>query len=280
MTTRHVAADTDYPFVPVLSDADSLIVGGILDLVFTIQGPPTDIGTSSSSTSSSSEPDQPSVLTRDVYLIHYAVQIMNTVFSFRAVELGDPNKTWDITFTVPNNTDPGKIAMATNDDGGDSRAVLIYSSDKVIAATGDCMIRVEPGRSQFYTEAVTALSFWNIARCAGVEDSSSSVEVLTTGSSSATSLNWEDGYNTVVSYENSLLLTGGVGLGLGVVPDVGNTVVCEESSTSAESLEFDDYVSVVNGILPDGTGDLPIVRSNSIGVKRTRGRLELLIRNQ
>jgi hypothetical protein len=147
-------------------------------------------------------------------------------------------------------------------------------------ATASIDLLVEPGRAQFHTEQVDSLSFFNIWRCNGEESSESSIEVLALGTSSAEEMSLEliDGYNTSLNFDESLSIVGGVGLGQGIAPDLGNTgPAC--SSLSEEVLDLDDVVTTINGILPEA-GDIPIGVVGSIGVQRSEGRIELIIRNQ
>jgi hypothetical protein len=268
MTTRHVSAQNDYPFHPV-SDALRPVALGILDVYFVIQGQETGI-VSEESSSSAQESDQ--VLLQTVYLISYLVTGPLTKYTFRAFY---GNRYWDMTFSVPNTG--GELGQVNNDDGSDCRAVLIYNSDLIMQATADISLQVEPGRAQFHTEQVDSMSFFNIWRCSGVEDASSSLSVLEIGSP-AMELDMVDGHNTQLAYESSLEIIGGVGLGKGIIPDAGNTSPECQSSSEAET-DLEDVVTVINGILPTN-GNIPVRVEGSIGLQRAPGRLELLIRNQ
>lgn len=274
MTTRHVSAQNDYPFYPV-PDALKPVAKGILDVYFVIQGDETgNIPHDSSSDSSSHQGELPDSRVQRVYLRRYEDLGATTRYIFRAVH-GD--RYWDVTFTVPNTG--GDLGQVSNDDGSACRAVLIYNSDFIMHATADITLMVEPGRAQFHTEQVDTLGFYNIWRCAGAEDSESSIEVLTLGSSGEDmSLNMIDGHNTVLTYESSLEIIGGVGLGKGITPDAGNTAP-ECQSSSEEEINLEDVVTTINGLVPEN-GDIPIQVIGSIGLQRSVGRLELLIRNQ
>ena len=277
MTTRHVSAQNDYPFYDV-PEALRPVAFGILDVYFVIQGRETGIlnGEESSSSDSSAEPDSISPLVQIVVLHKYEDLGGSTKFTFRA---SSGNRYWDVTFTVPQTA--GDISQVNNDDGSDCRAVLIYNGDLIITGSQDWVgLGVEPGRAQFHTEQVDSLAFFNIWRCNGSEESDSSVEVLSLGQSSGEmELDLADGYNTVLAFDSSLEIIGGVGLGQGVVPDAGNTAPGCEQSSSEQELDLDDVVATINGIVPDA-GDIPIGVVGSLGIQRTEGRIEFIIRNQ
>jgi hypothetical protein len=273
MTTRHVSAQNDYPFYMV-PDALRPLAQGILDVYFVIQGPESGFMTGTSS-SSSEEAEEPPELLEQVRLVQYDNLGTTTRFTFWAIS---GNRYWVITFTVPHTG--GDIGQVSNDDVSDCRAVLIYNADFITLASGTDILQVEPGRAQFHVEQVNTLEFYNIWRCNGVETPESSNEVLKLGASSSgpMELALVNGYNTVVSYESSLEIAGGTGLGLGIVPDIGNTAPgC--SSSGEEDLELEDVVTTINGILPEA-GNIPLQVSRSVGKQRSPGRLELLIRNQ
>jgi hypothetical protein len=275
MTTRHVSAQNDYPFHPV-SDALRPVAKGILDVYFVIQGAYQTFSTDTSSAEeSSSEELVAPDLAQLVRLIHYEDLGTTTRYTFRAEE---GLRYWLITFTVPNTGND--IGQVSNDDGSECRAVLIYNSDLVMQATASVNLLVEPGRAQFHTEQVDSLNFFNIWRCNGEESSDSSLEVLSLpgDSSGEMSLELINGYNTEWTYDDSLEVVGGVGLGLGVVPDAGNTAPgC--SSSAEDPLDLTNVVATINGILPTD-GNIPIQVSRSIGKQRSAGRIELIIRNQ
>jgi len=268
MTTRHVSAQNDYPFHPVPESLRD-VAKGVLDVYFVIQGDPTSVWEGGSSSSSEEEQIE---LYQKIALIRYEQMGSVTKYTFRA---NYDIRFWDITFSVPNTG--GELGQVTNDDGSDCRAVLVYNSDFIMQATADICLWVEPGRSQFYTEQVDSISFFNIWRCNGVEDSSSSIEVMSLDPASM-SLNIVDGYNTEVAYDSSLEITGGTGLGKGIIPDAGNTGPECQSSSAAE-VELEDVVTVVNGIVPD-SGNIPVRVVGAIGLQRSEGKLEILIRNQ
>jgi len=263
MTTRKVSAETDYPFVPELSVADAAVVAGIVDIYFVIQGPPDE------ESSSSEETD----LLQNVYLVDYSLVGDNTLFHFEAVE---GIRVWDITFTVPN-TD-SYTGQVGNDDDSDCRAVLVFNSGKIVQAAGNCRLRVEPGRSQWHTEQVNRLEFYNIGRCDFEETEAEYLVLRLPDGSSSEEMNLAvaDGYNCVVDGESGLQFTGGVGLGLGIAPDRGNTAIGCSSNSELDSTEF---VSTINGLLPVN-GDIPIQTSASIAKRRTIGRLKFYVRQQ
>lgn len=275
MTTRHVSAETSYPFVSATSAQARLHTGGILDLYFVVQGPPT--GQQSSSGASSLSPDQTSgeSVNRWVDLVYYEAIGSITRFTFYVREGEDR---WDVFFDVPNTG--GVTGQVHNADTTYVNAVLVYNSEDVID-TGEGWVgyTVEPSRAQFHTEQVNSFTFRNISRCAGSEDPTVLFDafVLQTGSSSGEvhlDLVLEDGYNCAVSFLDELIFSGELAVGKGTAPDFGNTdPLCTEDPNDA--LEF--IVTTVNGIAPVN-GGIPVIVSGGLGAQRMPGRIEIISR--
>ena len=184
MTTRHVSAENDYPFVPVLDTGDAAAVGGILDLYFVVQGQPTGFEEGSSSSSGEEEELE---RVHEIHLVSYSVSGPVTTYTFEAQE---NNEIWEITFDVPNTAaDTGQVY---NTDSTSCRAVLVFNSDTVVdAGSASVHIKVEPARAQWHTESVDSLNFLNIYRCNGVEDPDIEIGLPSSGSSGA-DLAWTD----------------------------------------------------------------------------------------
>jgi hypothetical protein len=268
MTTRHVSAETDYPFEPLLTEAEAEIVGGILDLYFVVQSPADrEIPQAESSSGGGCEK-----VDRLVYLSEYQVISGITRFTFTVRE---GPYFWDVMFDVPNTG--GETGQVNNFDGGNVNAVLVYNTDNIIdTGSGLVLLPVEPSRAQFHTEQVDRLCFYNISRCAGEEDQEASSLVLCVeGSSSLAALAFEDGYNTEVVFESSeLVFTGRQGAGKGRAPDFGDT---EPSCSEEPGSVLDNIITTVNGIAPNN-GDIPLVVSGDLGTQRVAGRITIFPR--
>jgi hypothetical protein len=187
-----------------------------------------------------------------------------------------------VTFDVPNDSASGTGQVANN-DGSDVRAVLIYNADKIIdAGTGSVAIEVEPGRAAWHTEKVDQIIFKNIARCNGVEDDSTllTVDMFPDGEPISTEIviPFEDGYNTTVRYvDDALVFTGGTFFGRGLSPNLGDTVICESSSSTSTflSISANDLITTINGVKPVN-GNIPIAVSRSMGKNQIDGALEII----
>jgi hypothetical protein len=89
-------------------------------------------------------------------------------------------------------------------------------------------------------------------------------------------VDWVDGYNCeLAASSGSLELVVAAGLGAGTSPDYGDTGAC--SSLSGDANVLDDAVRVINGV-PPVNGDIPLATSPEIGIQRSRGLIELVIR--
>lgn len=256
MTTRRVSADTVYPFVPPSAEP---AIAGILDIYLVVQGPG-DTGSSSSS-----GPDR-------VDLVGYDADTVpgTTTFLFQACSGA---RTWSIGFDVPRGL--GGTGSITNNAGTECYGVLVFDAEKVLASgAAPASAEVEPGRTQWYVEQVDSIAFYNTWRCAGIESGSSSMAEASYGADMT--INFEDGYNcTVQCSSGSLEFTAGVGLGKGIAPDYGDTA---SECSSAQALDYlRDVVTTINGIAPVD-GNIPIRTSPLIGIQRSTGRIELIIR--
>jgi len=275
MTTRHVSAHNDYPFIPPLSLAAATATGGLLDAFFVIQGDPSFSLAEGSSEAESSGPYCSDEILHQVRLVSYALSGTNTVFTFQAKE---GLRVWVLTFTVPNVLDPGKTGQVSNDDSTDCRAVLIFDSSKVAAGSGFVDIELEQARTQWHTEQVAEITLMNIFRCDGVENSSSFVPAAVFGGAGSSDLiiPWEDGYNCEVAFESDagLRFLAGVGIGKGTSPDFGDTT---SSCGSSEGVTETGFVSTINGFVPVN-GDIPVTVSNGLGKQKARGKLQLVTR--
>lgn len=274
MTTRHVSAETDYPFEPDLSETQQLIVGGILDLYFVVQGPPSS---EESSSNSSSEPGPCEVVDRRVYLEYYEILGAITRFGF-ACRAGDMQ--WDVVFDVPNTG--GATGQVRNTDDTDVDAVLLYNTDNITDTDlgGADFPEVEPSRAQFHIEQVDTISFLNIGRCAGSEypDQLFTVLELEPGSSSGDvflDLDLEDGYNCEVEQASGeVVFSGQLDAGEGLAPDFGDTIPsCSENPEDV----LEEIITNINGLAPVN-GDIPINVSRGLGTQRVPGRVEVIPR--
>jgi len=267
MTTRHVSAETAYPFEPGLTDAEMTIVGGLLDIYVVVQSPPDRVLPGSSSSSAGAC----EVVDRALLLVRYEVIGAATRFTFEARE---GEEYWDIIFDVPNTG--GVTGSVNNTSPSTVQAVLLYNSDNVIdTGSGAVDLLVEPSRTQYHTEQVDSICFWNIARCGGSENSGTLYPVLCVEGSSLSELRVEDGYNCEVEFSSSeLVFTGRLSAGKGLSPDFGDT----EPSCSEEPAELlDEIITTVNGISPVN-GDIPVAVSADLGSQRETGQINIFPR--
>jgi hypothetical protein len=275
--TRKVSTETVYPFVPPLSSLLTSVVAGIKDLYFVIQGDPTSIIAASSISSSSSS--RTTIFYEDFVqtrLAEYTAGFGNTVFRFEAIL---NSALYEVTFTVPHS---GGLGQVYNDDGSLVRAVLIYDTAFIIK-TGSSLVSivVEPSRTQWHTEKVTSINFYNIQRCNGVEDQTVLIplDIIPASSSSQSSgagntfdLRFRDGYNTRISFDEGLSFFGEAGIGRGLAPTFGNTIDCASSSSATA---FQEGITTVNGVIPV-SGNIPIEVSPSLGKQAETGRIRII----
>lgn len=295
MTTRKISENTIYPFVPVPYSAGQEMTSGILDVYFVIQGRPDGLRTDDSS--SSAVEDHTTPLRATVHLVSVLpmpVILPTVTYLFFEAELY--GSLWTIVFCVPNqgNTAPanqaittavniGPVTIGTTDyPGTEATGVLVYDAGRIWNTTALVgRQQVEPGRVHWHTEIVKSLTFQNIERCRGVENPAVVNDVFSTRQPSASSiadisLSFEDGYNVVVACSSSSLeFIGGVGLGKGIAPDFGNT---GSSCSSGQEIDYlKDVVTTINGIVPV-SGNIPLQTSPLIGLQRTTGRIELVVK--
>jgi len=273
MSTRHVSAQQDYPFVPTLSAANATITSGILDVFFVVQGDADVLMPSSSAAPAVSTGRAPTV-----HLISYSAGATTTELVFEA--MNSSGQSWFITFDVPNQVGTvSDIGSVSSSGPGDATGVLVFSSADIInAGSGTCYIQVEPCRAQWYTEHVQSLSFLNSPACADDPEE----EILTLSVGGESSMDWADGYNAAVSYSSDVLtLSVGVGNGLGFTDegDISYEDPCpvdygDGSSSSSYSAE---PVFTINGLLPTN-GDIDVDTSAALGLQRSEGKLEILVR--
>jgi hypothetical protein len=276
MTTRHVSAENAYPFVPPVVSA---VADGILDLYFVVQGEPTSLASSSSSSASGSPTPSQDLI--EVRLAEYSAVPGFTTYRFEA---RFNERIYSVVFVVPHTGGTGQV---TNTDLTQVKAVLIFNTDKVIkTGSGMLSLEVEPSRAQWHVEDVQSIEFLNITRIAGVEDPDTLVPIRTFNSSEDIEL--QDGYNTEVSFDGQteLSLFGGLGLGKGLAPGLGETSISSSSTSSSSTSQSSmssgpvppaqvDAVSTVNGFIPVG-GDIAVTVSPALSIQRSTGLLEIL----
>lgn len=297
MSTRHVSAENDYPFVPALGEDDQIAVGGILDVYFVIQG---DAGSDSSSDSSSQAKGNQAIFLESWTYTPGLVGGLpsNTapgeaIFLFRAYE---DDRVWDISFTVPMPssvpvTSPSPAALTYvqapsvgrvfQGIGTGCSGVLLFNSDMILtnhrrtgsAASAVVSVQVEPARAQWHTEQVSSIALFNTYRCGDTEDFADETLVADVSSS----LDLADGYNCELSVEEGVVqITALREAGLGLAPELaGNADACALSEADVGFSR--ETISVVNGVVPTA-GNIVVEVSKGFGKRRTVGKLELIIR--
>jgi len=243
--------------------ASLIPTAGILDTYFVIQGAPTGVYTGGGGSSLGVSDDEPFIDLCEILPISGYNR-----YTFRAV-YGD--RYWLLVFDIPLTGGMGRVY---NSDPTDCLGVIIFDTELLYSGGPVTLAaRMEPGRAEWHTEQLDALSLYNISRCHGVEDTA--LEILAVTFAGAILL--EDGYNTEWTFtdaDTELALTAAAGIGQGRCPDFGDTVPCGGSSESGAP----DLVSTINGIAPKG-GDIPIDVSNSLGIRRSPGLIEIVVKS-
>jgi len=262
MTTRHLSVDGVYPFIGIDNEP---AIEGIKDVYFVLQGDPTV----------AMDPNDTDTRVR---LIQVQDLGSSTQYTFQAVR---DTRRWIVTFIVPHNVGTGQVV---NEPGPKTKAVLIFNSDQIYQGGGvlNVDIVVEPSRAQWHVSKVQSMSFYNICRENGVEDTSDLIPVLILTDPEPYGdplvIPLEDGFNSEVTYDpdiNELTILVDQGIGKGPCPDFGDTVCADgiagSSGSSGGSSEEpivpdqENVVSVINGLVPvDGNLDIQVSRSLSI----------------
>lgn len=263
MTTRHVSAQTPYPFEEPAAFATRSILAGILDAYFVIQGNPTGV--------SGGDRAYPYIK-----LVDISPAGADYRWTFEAVADGN---LWDIWFDLPTS---GGLGQVSNGDSTDCACVLIFDTGLLYSGAGETMDDyIEPSRTEWHTEQLEQVSFLNIKRCNGNENAGILIPVAAYAGGT---IKFENGYNTLVSFDEEtaeLTIEAGTELGKGRDPGFGSvdetTSSSASSAASSEGSNLFDYVSVINGIRPVN-GDIPVDVSNSLGLQRENGRLQIVVR--
>ena len=262
MTTRHVSAHGEYPFIPGTYSAGLDVLHGILDLFITVRGTPTGSGAP--------------ITDPIVKLVSTTAAGSDMTLSFKATERnGD---FWDFDIDILGADTAGSISQALSNNAY-VYAIAIYDTTffaNNFVSTAGIDATVEPSRTQWQTEAIESIVFENITRCNSVEDTGTIVTVQTINAVDVDpEIKVSNGYNTEMTYEdNQLALVAGIGLGEGTAPTYGNTdtVGCPEPDPE----EIDGIFSI-NGLLPvDGNIDLST--SSDLYFNKSTGVIEVIKR--
>lgn len=263
MTTRHISAKGEYPFIPGTAVTGLDVLDGILDLFVVVRGTPDGSG---------------ATVTDPIVQLMASVVIGSDMrLDFQATERnGD---FWNFSFLVLGADTPGSIAQVLGNNAY-VYAIATYDttpfSNNFVSTPGISAV-AEPSRTQWQTEAIESIVFENITRCNSVEDTGTLVTVQTINAVDVDpEIKLANGYNTLLSYEdNQLSLVAGIGLGEGTAPGYGNTdpVGCPEPDP-------EEIVGVfsINGLLPvDGNIDLST--SSDLYFNKSTGIIEVLKRS-
>lgn len=263
MSTRHISAEGDYPFVPPLTGSIQDLAKGLLDMYIVIQGSPSGSG--------------PAIDYPTTTLQSAVASGAGCILTFRSTFTD--GSYWEYTFTVTDFSIDGTIEQLSP-VGGDVTGMLVYTATRLSEVTYpvNTVSEIEPARVQWHVESTAEILFQNITRCNSVEDEDTLVDVLNTNELGDDVIRIEDGYNTKVSLvEGSLVFEGGAGLGKGRMPDLGNTDtgVCPEPALDAVV----EGVLTINGLLPEN-GNIALEVSKELYLERTPGRILVKKRQQ
>ncbi len=254
MSTRHYSSEGEYPFVPGLSGEALNLSKGILDFYAVVQGDPsgTIAGVSMPIT----------------YLLNASVAGPVLTLDFRSVNVSGDY--WDYSFTVPDITQEGIIDNVAA-VGADVSGMLVYNSKLLGQVTYPVAVNaeIEPARVQWHTEITKNILFQNISRCNSIQDTETLIDVLNTSSLGDDVLKFEDGYNTDVSAEDSIItFEPAPGNGKGRMPNLGNTnpEECEEVDIN----QIPEGVLTINGLTPVN-GNIALEVSDSLYVESSLG---------
>ena len=269
MTTRPISMQGLYPFAPPVMPSNVPIIAGLKDAYFVIQGPPTGALPGSPWGSSSSDSSGSPLYYPAVGLVRVEPGVPTSRYIFWAIQ---GNLYWLIYFDVPNLGGTGQVR---NTDATNVDAVLLFDTEELyVGPDKDVWEVIEPGRTQWHLERVTAIRFYNIWRD-GLSNEQPEVLIPVQFLPDVSNIiRLEDGYNTTVVYdedERQVAISVGVGDGKGNAPDYGQTA---GSSASPESEQF---VTIINGITPVN-GDIPVETSPSLGIRRQQGRIEIIVK--
>jgi hypothetical protein len=263
MTTRHVSARGEYPFIPGTYAAGLDVLKGILDLFVVVRGVPTG----------NLLPVQDPI----IELLETTAAGSDMTLSFRARERD--GRFWDFDIDILGADTPGSIGQALSNNAY-VYAIAIYDTTffaNNFVSTPGINATVEPSRTQWQTEAVERVVFENVVRCNSEEDFGDIVTVQVINASDPNpEIKLANGYNTVLSYEdNQLSLVAGIGLGEGQAPSYGNTdtVCCPEPDPE----EIEGIFSI-NGLLPVN-GNIDLSTSSGLYFNKSTGLIEVLKRN-
>jgi hypothetical protein len=255
MFSRKLNSEVCYPFIPE-EVPDRKYISGILDVRLFVTGDPAgDSGT----------------VTKPyfAYMASLVQQASSTRYTFFAISK-DSGKYWRFTFTVPWDMGQGVVQ---NNIAEECRGVMtvsasyIYRTDNLIL--GSISYELEPGTQVWLEKRVKSINFVNEWRNYDpVQRTNLSNNYLGRFIDSDT-IKLNSGYNMGLGYTSGTLTVDGyVGNGLGVAPDnmwdVGPTW-----NTSQDGL------LMVNGVLPNTNGDIPIDKSASVTIMAKKGSLEI-----
>lgn len=257
MFSRKLNSEISYPFIPEVPDRK--YIGGIMDVRLTVVGNST--GTST----------YPAYKPYYAFLKGIMINPGSTRFTFHAVS-ESAGKYWEFNFNVPWGMGVGSVKTASLDGSLGVMIVnslFIYKDSNLVLAGPN--YELEPGAQMWFENKVKTLNFANEYRNFDpTQRGNLSNDYLCRFSNSET-VKLGSGYNVSLSYNSpSITVDGNVGNGKGVAPD--NMWDVGPSWDNSQ-----DGLLMVNGIVPDTNGDIPMDKSVSINLIASKGKLEVNI---
>jgi hypothetical protein len=254
MFSRKLNSTISYPFIPEVPDRK--YIEGILDLHLVMSG------TSAGSITSSYKPYY-------AYLRSVTQGVSGTEYVFYAVmEPSSGSKYFQFTFTVPWTMGLGVVQNQASEE---CRGAMVVNATYIYKlgdlGLSDPDYEVEPGNQVWLEKQVRSINFINEVRNFDPTQRTNLDNNYLYGFSDSDHILIGSGYNVTVAYSaGSLVIDGNAGNGLGVAPDNMWDVGPSWSVTV-------DGLLMVNGVVPNSEGDIPIDRSVSIILTQRTGEL-------
>jgi hypothetical protein len=249
MFSKKLNSEVSYPFIPEVPDRK--YIAGIMDIHLVVSG--ASIGTTASTY-------------KPYYAYLYSItQISSTTeYVFYAVSSG---KYYTFTFTVPWTMGFGAVQNSPSEE---ARGVLLINATynyrlSNLSGISESDFELEPGTQVWLEKQIRSVTFVNEWR-----DFNPNNRTNLTNSALKTFTNSEtieigSGYNTNINYSSGMLiLDGNAGNGKGLAPDN-----MWDSGPSWDTSQ--DGLLMVNGIVPNSSGDIPIDKSATVGIVQREG---------
>lgn len=249
MYSRKLNSDISYPFIPEVPDRN--YISGIMDIQLTIAGSPTgDLATSY----------------KPYYAYLYSITQGSSVttYVFYAVTV---LKYYRFTFNVPWSMGMGSVQNSTAEE---ARGVLminatyIYKGGNLVLSTPS--YELEPGTQIWLEKQIRSINFINEYRNFDPTQRTDLTNTLLKQFKDSDDISLGSGYNAGLNYSSGILtVDGNIGNGEGLTPD--------NMWDTGPSWSSSDGLYMVNGVIPNADGDIPIDKSASVGITQKAGEL-------